>query len=212
MNTARGFLAEYLVSTAVGSKSPIRIEWASHDVESADGSRLEVKASGYLQSWGRRSGCQTPSYSFRSVRTREIWDPTLAKMRKIDPELRVDAWVFALQTCTKPSAYDPLEHRPVGVQDCPSPAAPKKWLKPPPVSASLSVSEQRPLTTSTLRRGCDARVRRTRHSVGTRGAITGRMFQRWGSQRSESRFCLRTAGCALRLACPAVEVPAVVPS
>ena len=38
MNTARGFLAEYLVSLAVGSKAPIRIEWAAHECGDGGGS------------------------------------------------------------------------------------------------------------------------------------------------------------------------------
>jgi hypothetical protein len=108
MNTARGFLAEYLVAAAVGSKAPNRVEWASHDVETRNGDRLEVKASGYLQSWAQ-ARLSVPSYSFKSVRTHEVWDPALAEMREVDPEERVDAWVFALQKCSQPDDYDPLD-------------------------------------------------------------------------------------------------------
>lgn len=43
MNTARGYLAEFSVAKAVGSKAPMRIEWAAHDVDAEDGTRLEVK-------------------------------------------------------------------------------------------------------------------------------------------------------------------------
>jgi hypothetical protein len=107
MNTARGFLAEYLVTLAVGSDAPIRIEWATHDVETAEGARLEVKASGYLQSWsqGRLS---VPSYSFKAVHAAEVWDGESAQMKPVEPADRVDAWVFALQTCVEPDGYDPL--------------------------------------------------------------------------------------------------------
>jgi hypothetical protein len=108
MNTARGFLAEYLVAQAVGSRAPIRVEWASHDVETAAGDRLEVKASGYLQSWAQKR-LSVPSYSFRSVRAAEVWDAARAEYKKIDSEDRVDAWVLALQTCTESERYDPLD-------------------------------------------------------------------------------------------------------
>lgn len=108
MNTARGFLAEFLVAKAVGSCAPIRVEWAAHDIDTEDGARLEVKASGYLQSWSQGKS-SAPSYSFRSVRAAKAWDPALGAYRGVDPEGRVDAWVFALQTCRDPEAYDPLD-------------------------------------------------------------------------------------------------------
>jgi hypothetical protein len=108
MNTARGFLAEFLVAGAVRSKAPIRVEWASHDVDGEDGSRLEVKACGYLQSWAQAES-RPPSYRFRSVRATRIWDESLGDYREVDPQNRVDAWVFALQTCRDPEAYDVLD-------------------------------------------------------------------------------------------------------
>ncbi len=108
MNTARGFLAEFLVAKAVGSKASMRIEWAAHDVDAEDGTRLEVKASGYLQSWAQ-SGTSAPSYSFKSVRATSVWDPAKGAYKQVDPEDRVDAWVFALQSCRDPAAYDPLD-------------------------------------------------------------------------------------------------------
>lgn len=108
MNTARGYLAEFLVASAVGSDAPIRVEWAAHDIDSEDGARLEVKASGYLQSWTQAKP-SAPSFSFRSVRATKVWDPALGAYRDVDPASRVDAWVFALQTCRDPEAYDPLD-------------------------------------------------------------------------------------------------------
>jgi hypothetical protein len=108
MNTARGYLAEFLVASAVGSMAPIRVEWAAHDIDTEDGARLEVKASGYLQSW-TQSRTSAPSFSFRSVRATKIWDPALGAYRDVDPEDRVDAWVFALQTCREAEVYDPLD-------------------------------------------------------------------------------------------------------
>ena len=33
-NTERGHLAEYLVSMAVGAESPVRNDWAAHDIDS----------------------------------------------------------------------------------------------------------------------------------------------------------------------------------
>ncbi len=92
----------------MGSRAPIRVEWAAHDIDTEDGARLEGKASGYLQSWTQAKS-SAPSFSFKSVRATKVWDPALGAYCDVDPEERVDAWVFALQTCRKPEAYDPLE-------------------------------------------------------------------------------------------------------
>lgn len=45
-NTARGFLAEYLVARALEDRAEARVEWAPHDATAADGTRVEVKATG----------------------------------------------------------------------------------------------------------------------------------------------------------------------
>ncbi|MFJ8465553.1 hypothetical protein [Streptomyces swartbergensis] len=42
MNNTRGLFAEFLVHQAVGSHQP-RVEWASRDVETDDGLRIEVR-------------------------------------------------------------------------------------------------------------------------------------------------------------------------
>jgi hypothetical protein len=105
MNTARGYLAEFLVARALSSPDPTRVEWAAHDVRTADGTRIEVKSSGYLQSWGQRQ------------RSPPRWGLTGAKLAwnvgsgsyEDDPAGRVDVWVFAMQACADPSAYDPLD-------------------------------------------------------------------------------------------------------
>ena len=51
-NTARGVLAEFLVASALGRTDTRRKGWDNFDVQTATGVRVEVKASGYLQSWG----------------------------------------------------------------------------------------------------------------------------------------------------------------
>ena len=50
MNNVRGYLAEFLVAQAVGSKAA-RVEWDDYDVLAPDGTRIEVKSSGLLQAW-----------------------------------------------------------------------------------------------------------------------------------------------------------------
>src|SRR4051794_6120931 len=52
-NTVRGVLAEFLVAAALGQTESRRIGWANHDITTRSGTRVEVKASGYLQSWAQ---------------------------------------------------------------------------------------------------------------------------------------------------------------
>ena len=52
-NTVRGVLAEFLVAAALGRTDVRRKGWDNFDVLSATGIRVEVKASGYLQSWAQ---------------------------------------------------------------------------------------------------------------------------------------------------------------
>ena len=52
-NAERGALAEYLVACALDVSDNVRINWNSYDLLSRDGVRIEVKSSGYLQSWGQ---------------------------------------------------------------------------------------------------------------------------------------------------------------
>jgi hypothetical protein len=52
-NTQRGVLAEFLVALALGRTETRRKAWDNYDVTTSSGLRIEVKASGYLQSWAQ---------------------------------------------------------------------------------------------------------------------------------------------------------------
>ena len=53
-NSLRGVLAEYLVAQAIGATHKPRLEWDAYDLETADGLKIEVKSSAYLQTWEQR--------------------------------------------------------------------------------------------------------------------------------------------------------------
>ena len=108
MNTTRGLLAEYLVARAVGSTAPHRIEWDVFDVLAADGTRIEVKSSGYLQSWSPET-VSTPRWGFKAIDTTRIWDDDLRDYVDVDPVDRVDVWVFALQVAESMKEFDPTD-------------------------------------------------------------------------------------------------------
>jgi hypothetical protein len=105
MNNARGYLAEFLVARALRSSDPIRVEWGAHDVTAADGTRVEVKSSGYLQSWSQRKP-SAPRFGLTGAKL--LWNDETGTYED-DPAGRVDVWVFALHACADRDAYDPLD-------------------------------------------------------------------------------------------------------
>ncbi|WP_297429884.1 hypothetical protein [Clostridium sp.] len=50
-NAERGILAEYIISMALDVHHGTRTEWDSYDILSKDGIKIEVKSSGYIQTW-----------------------------------------------------------------------------------------------------------------------------------------------------------------
>src|SRR4051812_29096988 len=92
MNLARGYLAEFLVARALEDPSPVREEWADYDVKAADGTLVEVKATGRLQAWVAQR-LSTPAWSFRSVRASTVWSVGKSAEVPIRPEDRVHVWV-----------------------------------------------------------------------------------------------------------------------
>lgn len=50
-NATRGVLAEYIVAKALGVAEGVREEWASYDLTTPGGTRIEVKSAAYIQSW-----------------------------------------------------------------------------------------------------------------------------------------------------------------
>ncbi|CAL9294828.1 hypothetical protein SUDANB25_02401 [Streptomyces sp. SudanB25_2051] len=102
VNNTRGLFAEFLVHQAVGSHKP-RVEWASHDVETDDGLRIEVKAGAYLQAWDQRA----PSpLRFSGLRAR-TWSPGSGYSEA--KSYNADVYVFAVQTAREHAYYNPLD-------------------------------------------------------------------------------------------------------
>ena len=71
-NMARGILAEYIVACALDANpGGVRDEWASFDLLTDDGTKVEVKSAAYLQSWVQT---KLSRISFRIPKTR-AWSP-----------------------------------------------------------------------------------------------------------------------------------------
>jgi hypothetical protein len=103
-NIVRGVLAEFLVASAVADPSPLRKAWDNFDVTTPSGIRVEVKSSGYLQSWKQR---RVSAIGFSGLTGLPWSDETALYGDK--RELRADVYVFAIHMCRQPDQYDALD-------------------------------------------------------------------------------------------------------
>lgn len=101
-NNVRGYFAEFLVARAVGAEHA-RIEWDAWDVTAPDGTRIEVKSSGYLQAWAQNK-LSVPT--FRVTPTRGWDEATGARTPQV---LNADVYVLSLHTAKRHEDYDPLD-------------------------------------------------------------------------------------------------------
>jgi hypothetical protein len=97
-------LAQFLVAKALGD---IRLRddgWGDFDVLTPEGIKVEVKSSGYLQSWSQTT---LSKIVFSGLKARP-WDAMTG--RGLAPQFRADVYVFAVHTCQEPANYDPLDY------------------------------------------------------------------------------------------------------
>jgi hypothetical protein len=103
-NTLRGVLAEFLVARSMGLDAGFRTEWASTDLVSPEGIRIEVKSAAYAQVWAQKK----PSAITFGIAPTRGWD---AGTGKYDTAVRrqADVYVFAILGRPDTPAVDPLD-------------------------------------------------------------------------------------------------------
>lgn len=103
-NAERGALAEYLVACALGVNENVRVNWDKYDLLSSEGIAVEVKSSGYLQSWDQEKlsslgfGIQ-PTYGWDS--SSNTYSDELARQS--------DIYVFCAHKHTEQNTVNPLD-------------------------------------------------------------------------------------------------------
>lgn len=103
-NTERGKLAEYIVAMAIGKADEISTSWDSYDLATPDGVRIEVKTSGYLQTWEQKSLSNInfgirPTHAWNSKEN--IFDELIAR--------QADVYVFCVHKHTEQDTLNPLD-------------------------------------------------------------------------------------------------------
>ena len=104
-NATRGRLAEYIVAQALGvdTSSP-RDEWSAWDLETPEGTKVEVKSSAFLQVWNQRAYSKVV---FSTPKTR-AWNPETNRQEP-NPRRHADVYVFALLDHKDKATVDPMD-------------------------------------------------------------------------------------------------------
>ena len=111
-NVNRGVFAEWMVAKLLGADcASTRMPWDSCDIVTPEGIRVEVKATGYVQSWTQtEDGASVKPGAARFTRLRgRAWID--AQQTKVADEetFNADVYVFCLQANTDPQTWDALD-------------------------------------------------------------------------------------------------------
>ena len=105
-NALRGRLAEFLVARALGLDGSTRAEWDPYDLELASGFKIEVKSSGYLQTWAQKE----ESVICFDIRPTLAWSADTNDMApEIHRRRQADLYIFALLQHRDKATLDPLD-------------------------------------------------------------------------------------------------------
>lgn len=103
-NTTRGALAEFIVARAIdASTTGVRDPWATFDLKTPEGIKIEVKSSSYVQSW-TQSG---PSRISFGIAPSYAWNAEIGDYEG-KPKRHADVYVFALLAHRDQSEIDPM--------------------------------------------------------------------------------------------------------
>lgn len=103
-NTERGIFAEFLVSCALNIQNKPRVEWQKFDLLYKDKIKIEVKSSGYIQTWGQK---ELSKISF-SISSTYGWD-SKANTYENEKKRQADIYVFCVHNHKIQETADPLD-------------------------------------------------------------------------------------------------------
>ena len=103
-NTFRGIVGEFIVLKAVESQAIHRLNWDGFDIKMTDGTKIEVKVSGYVQSWNQGK----PSVIGFDIKEKDPW--IASEARYLGQKCRyADIWVFAIHREQDRSLANPFD-------------------------------------------------------------------------------------------------------
>ena len=103
-NAERGALAEYIVACALGINHSERVSWDKYDLLTPDGVAVEVKTSGYLQTWEQKN-LSKPVFGIQPTFG---WD-SKSNTYETEQKRQSDIYVFCVHKHTEQETLNPLE-------------------------------------------------------------------------------------------------------
>lgn len=103
-NTERGALAEYIVACALGIQDTVRVNWDRYDLLSSEGIAIEVKSSGYIQTWAQ----EKPSSLIFSIQPTYGWD-SQTNQYNTEKVRQSDIYVFCVHKHLDQESVNPLD-------------------------------------------------------------------------------------------------------
>lgn len=102
-NAERGTLAEFIVACALGVQDSERIPWDKYDLITKEGIAVEVKTSGYLQTWHQK---ELSKIAF-GIRPTYGWESTTNAYDSMQKR-QADIYVFCVHKHTDQATVNPL--------------------------------------------------------------------------------------------------------
>lgn len=103
-NAERGAFAEYLVACALGISDKVRVNWDKYDLVSPEGISVEVKTSGYIQSWEQE---RLSNITF-GIQPTYGWDSN-TNTYSTEKVRQADVYVFCVHKHTEQDTINPLD-------------------------------------------------------------------------------------------------------
>jgi hypothetical protein len=102
-NSQRGIFAEFLVAHALGVDLGVRTEWDAYDLVTGFGIKVEVKASGFVQTWAQE---RLTNIGF-DIAPKLSWDAS-TNTSFTDAARPAQVYVFAVHAHIEQASIDPL--------------------------------------------------------------------------------------------------------
>lgn len=103
-NAERGALAEYFVSHALSVEKGCRISWDRYDLQTKEGITIEVKTSGYIQTW-EQNALSKPIFGIGATLG---WD-SQTNQYDTTSKRQADVYVFCHHSHTDQATINPLD-------------------------------------------------------------------------------------------------------
>jgi len=103
-NAERGMLAEFIVGMALDALSDIRTEWDAYDLLTPEGVKIEVKASGYIQTWEQKN-ISIPKFGIRPTVGTSDGGATFTGPKK----RQADLYIFCIHAHSLAETVNPLD-------------------------------------------------------------------------------------------------------